>query len=315
MNIRNFRWDDLPALADLMNRHAEAYGRTSRITVEQIERVWRAPYNHPEQTAFVAVESDGIMLGYTIADLFDEPNQAFGVYQVLPGHPEVGKALMEAATEHFKSVAFANSPPDMQISMDWRVSEQDTEAIGLCEAQGYEQVRQFYTMRIALDQQISPTSLPEGFTLRPFAPEHLTTVYEAKVDIFQDHWGGQHDPLSEWESDIARPDFDPSLWWIAYAEDGSVAGMVLSQPASDTTGYVGIVGVRRAARKKGLAQALLQICFAEYQRRGFGFVHLGVDSNSQTNAVALYQRVGMHIHQTILYYRAVLREGTHPTTS
>jgi mycothiol synthase len=67
------------------------------------------------------------------------------------------------------------------------------------------------------------------------------------------------------------------------------------------------VGVRRAWRKRGLAQALLRQCFAEYQRRGYQRVELGVDSDSPTNAVALYERAGMHVHQRVLYYRKTLR--------
>lgn len=308
MNIRNFRWEDLPAIADCMNQWSEAFGHTNRVTTEQIERIWRAPYNHPDRDAFVAQQPDGGIVGYTIADFADEPHHAFGVYQVLPGHPEIGRALIQTAIDHFKALAFANRAPDVPIYMDWRISQQDTEAVALCEAQGFEQVRQFYTMRITLDpaKPIPSVALPEGFTRKPFTADDLPAVYEAKVDIFQDHWGEAHDSLDEWRNDIEQPNFDPSLWWIAYAGD-EIAGMVLSQPFSDKLGWVGIVGVRRAWRKHGLAQALLQQCFAEYQRRGHEAVDLGVDSNSQTNAVMLYQRVGMHIRQTTLYYRAVLR--------
>jgi ribosomal protein S18 acetylase RimI-like enzyme len=66
---------------------------------------------------------------------------------------------------------------------------------------------------------------------------------------------------------------------------------------------VGIVGVRRPWRRQGLAHALLRQCFAEYQRRGWQHVDLGVDSDSSTQAVALYERAGMHVRARQLYYR------------
>ncbi|MBL8165042.1 MAG: GNAT family N-acetyltransferase [Anaerolineae bacterium] len=306
MHIRTFRWEDLPALVEMMNRHAEALGKSSRVTVEEVERTWRTPYNHPDRDAFVAVGADGQIIGYTIADILDDPHQAFGVYQVLSGNRAAGSVLMQAASDHFHAMALANADPDKPITMDWRVTSTNADAISLCEEQGFEQVRQFYTMRIALDQPLPAAVLPPGFALRPFTLDDLAAVYDAKVEMFQDHWGDQHDPLHEWRSTVEAPHFDPSLWWVAYAGD-AIAGIVLSQPTTAETAWVGILGVRRAWRKQGLAQALLQLCFAEYQRRGLREVFLGVDSNSQTNAVKLYQRAGMHIHQTVLYYRQYLR--------
>lgn len=306
MNIRNFRWDDFPALVDLMNAHAAALGRESRVTLEQVEPRWRAPYNHPERDCFIAQETDGRLVGFSIADPTDQPHHANGVYQVLPGYREVGRALMQAATDHFLRTALIESTPDAPITMQWTLPDQAHEAVGLFEAEGYQQVRQFYTMRIALDQPITSPPLPDGFTLSPFTPDQLLAVYEAKIEAFHDHWDAQHSPLDEWRSDIEAPGFDPSLWWIAYDGD-QVAGMVLSQPNGAEGGWIGIVGVRRAWRKRGLAQALLRQCFAEYQRRGYQRVELGVDSDSPTNAVELYERAGMHVHQRVLYYRKTLR--------
>jgi mycothiol synthase len=306
MEIRNFRWEDLPKLVDFMHRYAEAYEQVSGVTLEQVERVWRAPYNHPEENAFVALNQDDTVVGYTIADRLDEPNYAFGVYQVLPGHVEAGRALMNRASNYFRDIALVNSPLDVPITMDWRISEEDSDAVALCEKQGYEQVRQFYTMRISLDQLIPTGTLPEGFTRKPFTPNDLEAVFNAKFAIFEDHWGGQYDTLDEWRHQIEQATFDPNLWWIIYA-DNEIAGILLSQATNTEAAYINIVGVRRPWRKRGLAQTMLYQCLAEYQRRGFKEVFLGVDSNSQTNAVRLYQRVGMDIHRTILYYRDYIR--------
>jgi mycothiol synthase len=306
MEIRNFRWDDLLSLVHFMHRYAEAYGQVSSVTLEQVERSWRAPHNRPEENAFIALDSDSKILGYTIADLLDEPNYAFGVYQVLPREVESGRALMKAATDYFREVALTKNPAEVPIIIDWRISEKDTAAVNLCKEEKLEQVRQFYTMRIALDQLIPTTTLPTGFTRKPFTSNDLDAVFETKVEIFEDHWGGQYDTLDEWRHRIEQPTFNPDLWWVIY-DDNQIAGILLSQPVNAETGDISIVGVRRSWRKRGLAQAMLHQCFTEYQRLGFKDVFLGVDSNSQTNAVRLYQRVGMDIHRTILYYRDYIR--------
>ena len=60
-------------------------------------------------------------------------------------------------------------------------------------------------------------------------------------------------------------------------------------------GYVGAIGVRPAWRGQGLGKALLQRTFAEFRRRGTTRVTLDVDSQNATGAVALYERVGMHV--------------------
>ncbi|GAB4514496.1 MAG: GNAT family N-acetyltransferase [Anaerolineae bacterium] len=305
MQTRQFRWEDLPQLVDFMNRYATVNGRRATSTLEHIEKSWRAPQNHPEDDAFVSVE-DGQIVGYTIADLLDDPHYAFGVYQVMPGHHEAARALMQAATERFQTVAFAKSPPDVDIALDWMIPQVNQEAITLCEMQGFPLVRQFYKMRIGLNEPIEAQPLPAGFVRRPFVASQLEAVMAAKVEAFQDHWGEQHDTIEEWQYTIDQDNFDASLWWVIY-DDDQIVGTLLSYPFNERSGYVSIVGVRPAWRKRGLAQAMLTQCFATYQERGFEDVYLDVDSDSSTNALALYQRVGMRVHDCRLYYRHVLR--------
>lgn len=305
MEIRNFRFEDLPGLVAFMNRYAEAVGRQATFTVEQIERSWRAPHNHPEDDAFLAIEN-GEIVGYTISDLLDKPQYAFGVYQVLPEHHAASQALMTATTAHFRAVAFEASPPDVEIALDWIIPQANKEAIEWCEAQGFPLVRQFFTMRMTLAEPVIALTLPAGFVRRPFEVSHLDAVVTAKVEAFEDHWGDQHDTFDEWQHAIQQDNFDASLWWIVYADD-DIAGILLSYPANTERSYISILGVRRAWRKRGLAQTMLSQCFAEYQRRGFTHVYLDVDSDSPTRAVALYERMGMHVHNSTRYYRHVLR--------
>lgn len=309
MQIRTFRFDDLPELVAFMNRYAEAVGKSTRVSVEQIERTWRAPYNHPEQDAFVAISEDDKIIGYTIADLLDEPHYAFGVYSVMPDHSEVGQALIDATTEHFRGIAFATSPADVDIAIDWMIPHTSKGTIAWCESQGFTLVRQFFKMHITLDQPINVLPLPAGFVRHPFEVEQLETVIAAKFEAFQDHWGNQHDTLDEWRHAIEQDNFDASLWWVIYAGN-EIAGVLMSYLLNEHSGYVTIVGVKSAWRKRGLAQAMLTQCFAAHQKRGVQDVYLDVDGdNYSTNALALYQRAGMQVHDRRLYYRHVLREA------
>lgn len=304
---RQFQWDDLPAVVDVMNTYALALGGNGGITLEQIEPRWRSPYNHPERDCFVSVEADGQIVGFTIADLLDAPDRAVGVYTVPPKHHAAAESLIRAAEDHFVQMAAGRTTLGTPLTMEWRVSDKDRAAITCLEAAGYQNARAFYTMRILLDETITAVPLPGGFTLRPFHVEMLEAVFAAKNDAFLDHWGEDNQTLEEWRADIQQPGFDPSLWWIAYADDSDeIAGMVLSRPADTHTAWVEIVGVRQVWRNQGLASALLTQCFAEYQRRGWRQIDLNVDTGSSTHAVALYQKSGMHIRARQLYYQMTL---------
>ncbi|MEO8395465.1 MAG: GNAT family N-acetyltransferase, partial [Chloroflexota bacterium] len=155
--------------------------------------------------------------------------------------------------------------------------------------------------------------------LRPFDRERdAYAVYEANEDTFADHWGHERATYDEWVRFVLDyPAADPSMWLIAWDGD-QIAGICLNRPyeeADQRMGWTGSLGVRRQWRKRGLATALLSHSFALFQERGSIRAGLGVDASSLTNAVALYERAGMHVHNRYLLYRKMLRgespENTH----
>jgi ribosomal protein S18 acetylase RimI-like enzyme len=58
---------------------------------------------------------------------------------------------------------------------------------------------------------------------------------------------------------------------------------------------VNVLGVRRPWRRRGLALALLLHSFHELEARGMDRVALGVDAESLTGAVRLYEKAGMRV--------------------
>ena len=60
-------------------------------------------------------------------------------------------------------------------------------------------------------------------------------------------------------------------------------------------GWIPSLGVRRPWRRRGIGLALLRHAFEEFGRRGKRAVGLGVDAESVTGAVELYERAGMHV--------------------
>ena len=85
--------------------------------------------------------------------------------------------------------------------------------------------------------------------------------------------------------------FDPSLWWLV--DDGDeLAAISLNAwhfSGDPQFGWIHVLGVRPAWRRRGLATALLLHSFRDFKQRGATRVGLGVDGENTTGAVRLYE--------------------------
>jgi mycothiol synthase len=109
-----------------------------------------------------------------------------------------------------------------------------------------------------------------------------------------------------------RPDFDASLWFLAY-EGEQIAGGALCS-SHDEQGWVDALGILRPWRRKGLGMALLQHAFSEFYRRGLSKAGLGVDSQNLTGATRLYKRAGMYVKRENINFEKELRAGVELST-
>ena len=159
---------------------------------------------------------------------------------------------------------------------------------------GYEPVRGFRGMVIDLEEEPEVPSV-EGIEIRGYRhPEEQRDFYEAHQEAFTDHWENRPQPFEKWvQKRQERETFDPSLWWVAQS-GGEIAGVLYGEVKRDPNqGWVDVVGVRAAFRRRGIAEALLKTAFAEFWRRGERKVGLGVDAESPTGATRVYERAGM----------------------
>jgi mycothiol synthase len=193
------------------------------------------------------------------------------------------------------------------------------EILALVESLGYQPIRYHYRMGITMHEPPVIEPLPDGFTLKTFDyPSELEAVIAAKEEMWRDHYGYVELPLSErvegWRATIENDaKFDATLWYIATDDTtGEIAGLVLGRPEDFTKadqGYILVVGVRKAYRRRGLAQAMMTHAFAEYWRRGQKMVALSVDASNPTGATRLYERVGMSPIQRFARMEKEMRPG------
>jgi mycothiol synthase len=163
------------------------------------------------------------------------------------------------------------------------------------ERRGFRAVRYAKRMRIELDGTTSEPAWPRGIHVRPMSTGDERTFYEAQQEVFADTWEPVEDTFEAWSHYLLHaPSFDPQLWFLAL-QDSEVAGFAICKvhPGEADLGWVQILGVRKPWRGRGLGRALLLHSFQAFRRLGLPRVGLGVDAESPTGAVQLYESVGM----------------------
>jgi mycothiol synthase len=172
----------------------------------------------------------------------------------------------------------------------------DKRAHQLFEQFGMLELRRYYRMMIELDGPPPAPEWPQGLNVETFKPEDAKAFHDATTEAFEDEWNFVAMPFEEWREMrfVKDPDFDPTLWFIV-REGDEIAAVMRNEPDRSGAGFVGLIGVRKPWRKRGIALALLRHAFAEFYRRGKRSVALGVDAENPTGATRLYERAGMHV--------------------
>lgn len=185
----------------------------------------------------------------------------------------------------------------------------DDETVHLYERFGLTPARYWLEM-LAPTADAAELALPDGMRAQTYAAEHAAALYDAHVAAFTDHWGSQQRPFEEWKTLTVRSEaFLPDLSLLAFSGD-ELTGYVLSYTDADPKRlYVGQVGVRRQWRRRGLAGSLLAQVLGAAGGAGYTNASLGVDADSPTGAVGVYERVGFGVEQRWVTYRLPLGEA------
>ncbi len=311
---RTFQWSDLPEITALVNLVHTHEGLPWQLSIEEMESEWRYPTFDPERECTVVCNTDGKIVAFGLTEKSSVSAARGGGDCTV--HPDyrgqgIGTRLLREGDSAYLADVGPEFDEETPIYIHRSATKQNPDMIALFEAEGYQAVRHFFTMRIVLDQPVSDPAMPEGFELRPFDLERDGhAVYQAQQEAFRDHWGYIRDVEWEvWKRRFEHPTFRPEMWHIAWA-GGEVAGFSMCGPAGegrDEVAWVATLGVRRAYRNRRLAKALLLHSFHDAQQRGFEAMELGVDAQNPTGALGLYERAGMHVSMTHSLYRKVLR--------
>jgi mycothiol synthase len=281
MKIRPFTDDDAPVVAALISAEEERlYSRPGRITGADI-LMWL----QWSKEAWVWEEDDRVVASATYG-VYGDAGNIRGIVA------DKGRGLGTEIVE--RGEAFARAEGTKKIFA--AAPEPDTAARALFESRGYREVRRFYSMAIELTEEPAAPVVPDGLVVDELHDHEYEAFYEALNESFAEHWEWHPDPYDEWlERRQGQHRDEQGPVWFVVRDGDELAAVTRNDADVAGGGYVGAIGVRPAWRGKGLGKALLYRTFAEFWRRGTTRVTLDVDSQNATGAVALYERVGMHV--------------------
>lgn len=319
-STRPVTMDDLQTATDLFNASDRPFYETDQYNVEDLRAEWTNPHFSIEKSTRAVFNEAGNMVGYIeIYDTSSMPVRPFMWGRIHPdyeGHG-IGTFLFEWAENRAKEV-FARVPEDAAVTLNAECLDKKTDSRRFLEDMGMTTNRASYLMLIEMDSSPDAPALPEGIRIIPateYAGERAN-IYRAVRGSFQDHRGFVEEAFETafgrwnnfWTND---PHYDPAVWLLAMDGD-QIIGVSLCRTQShhgEDRGHVMQLGVIRDYRRRGIAMGLLVETFRTFWARGKTKVDLGVDGSSLTNAVALYERAGMHIDHHYLMYEKSLRDG------
>ena len=260
-------------------------------------------FGMPRLEMVVAETADGELVAY--GDLHASSEERTRWWLDIREHPE-HRGAAELLVAELERRAREQAPAGALLRAV--VHSEDDALRQVLEERGYGPIRFSFRMGRELEGELPEPEWPAGITARAADDADVRRVFDAHMDSFADHWDFEPTPYEDWARWLLRPDqYDPSLWYLA-EEDGELAGICLCRPSDGDPahGWIGILGVRPAWRRRGLGVALLHHAFRELGARGMSRVGLGVDGQNTTGAVRLYERVGMTVTQRSDTYEKVL---------
>ena len=308
-DIRAATRGDLPEVVELLNViDVVEIGRPDS-PAEDLESDWDAAGFDLGRDAWLAVGPDGAPTGYAYAGDQRRTGEFEGDVFVHPERGETGLArrLLDLVERRAAELAAERAYPEPRLAV--YACGGNAAKRRLLEEGGYGLRRRMLRMAADLDDATPHLEAPRGVEIRPFRTgDDDVTMHTVMHEAFEDHFQQSAEPFDEWRRRlIDYPDFDPGLWFLAWAGDEPVGGLIAFDHGD--LGWVNGLGVLRPWRRRGIGGSLLSRAFAALEARGQRRVELGVDADASTRPLDLYVRAGMHVAHEYLMYQRDLPQG------
>jgi len=168
-------------------------------------------------------------------------------------------------------------------------------------ANGYKQRWVSWMIRITLDQAPAPAEPPAAISIRPYREADARDVHRVIDAAFCEWPGRDPEPYEVWASMItAHPNFRPELSPLALDGDELVGAVIAYDYPDVGESWISQLATKATHRRRGIAQALLLTAFGWFRERGRATA--GVETDSRTGALGLYEKVGMRVVRQYTQY-------------
>jgi len=313
--------EDLPAIHQMLVCVSATDPTTFVDSLEDMSNQFVDPWSDPQKDYLLALTTDGQVAA--TGRVYVNPVPLRERIALLLGevHPEHrGRGLGHSILAWMEARArqrLLEFPADLPRSIRTTCRDYLADRIKLFEQHGFSPLRSWYRMRRDLSQPIPEEYLPSGLILGVYCPELDRALMEAFNESFSDHWGFEPITYEDWQQFIIHAaSFRPELTFLALGGEGSAAQITGfsvnfvreedNQRQGIAEGMINELGTRRPWRKRGIASALVCASMRAFKAAGLDYAGLGVDTESQTGALSLYERLGFTvINRSITFSRPV----------
>ena len=165
----------------------------------------------------------------------------------------------------------------------------------LLEALGYHVRWNSWVLQLPAGATVPERDLPAGYAIRAATPDDYEACWTVLEDAFLEWSDREREPFEDFLArTVERPGFESWNLRLVVDAHGAAVGVTIVYPVG-TEGYVDRLATRKDRRGQGIAQAMLVDAFAV--ARAHGATTSGLNTDSRTGALGLYEKVGMQVTQ------------------
>lgn len=289
---------DLAAVVDLLTASDMAVLGHTDFAVEEIE----ADLRRDDLEAHGWYDRDALV-GYGWVSRVESTERVEVDAYVRPGHDtRLGTDILSFLEE--RGLALAAEAGHVTALFDLGAYRQDEVSRSWLADRGFTTATSFVRMRIDLDGPGAVPDPPPGLVIRRLVRDDedgVRVAYDVHEAAFTEHFGHVPTSFASFRARLTEKGDGWSEVWLAEI-DGDAVGMLVGTRQfveDENAGYVRLLGTLPAARGRGVGKALLRAYFDVSARAGRVAVLLHVDVANVTDALRVYESVGMRPVLTI----------------
>jgi len=297
------RWSALTTIVSDTDDTDEAYG------ADDLAEELSDPAIDPSRDTIAVEDEDGtlVAVGQVMSPALrsDGSVRADFVGLVHPGHRGrgIGGALLDRL-ERRAGEAASERYPGASVRRQTHVGAQLGDARALLEANGYRATRYFHALGHRLHAGTPPAAADPR--VHRYDAKRDADVHGAHCEAFSTHWGFAPPDQERWHAwHTGSRTFRQAYSVVGLGAQRDIDGYVLTYQFHPGELWIGQIGVRPAARGRGLARAMLLRTLA-LAASDFEIVKLDVDSENADGAGRLYESAGFTPLRTAVVYERLV---------